>query len=47
MNNLLLVPILLPLICAALLMTASRNTATGVRLLSVASVVLLLCCEVY
>ncbi len=47
MNNLLLVPILLPLICAALLMTASRNTATGVRLLSVASVVLLLCCAVY
>ncbi len=47
MNHWLLVPILLPLICGALLMTASRSPLTLVRAVSMVSVLLLLLCAVY
>lgn len=42
MNHLLLVPVLLPLICGALLMTASRSPIKQVRALSTGSILLLL-----
>ena len=42
MNHVLLVPVLLPLICGALLMTTSRRLINQVRLISTGSMVLLL-----
>ena len=42
MNHFLLVPVLLPLICGALLMTASRSPINQVRALSTGSMLLLL-----
>src|SRR5690554_4214799 len=47
MNHWLLVPVLLPLICGALLMTSSRSPLGLVRSISAVSVVLLLLCAVY
>ncbi|MDY0248888.1 MAG: monovalent cation/H+ antiporter subunit D [Pseudomonas sp.] len=47
MNHWLLVPVLLPLICGALLMTASRSSLTLVRSISTLSVLLVLLCTVY
>lgn len=47
MNHLLLVPVLLPLMCGALLMTASRSPINQVRSLSTGSVVLLLLTTIY
>jgi multicomponent K+:H+ antiporter subunit D len=47
MNHLLLVPVLLPLICGALLMMASRSPLGLVRSLSTLSVLLLLACAIY
>ena len=47
MNHLLLAPILVPLICGALLMTASRSPLKLVRSLSVGSVLLILVSAVY
>lgn len=37
MNNLLLVPVLLPLVCGALLMMAARGSMAMVRLISISS----------
>lgn len=42
MNNLLLVPVLLPLLCGALLMTVSRQPSCWVRVASTVSVLLML-----
>lgn len=47
MNHWLLVPVLLPLICGALLMTASRSSLNLVRTISTVSVLLLLLCALY
>ncbi len=47
MNHWLLIPVLLPLICGALLMTASRSPLRLVRSISLSSVVALLLCAVY
>jgi len=47
MNHMLLVPILLPLICGALLMMTSRSPIGLVRLISTASSLLLLACALY
>ncbi|MDY7218826.1 monovalent cation/H+ antiporter subunit D [Denitrificimonas sp. JX-1] len=47
MNHLLLVPVLLPLICGALLMTTSRSPINQVRLISCGSVLLLFLAALY
>ncbi len=47
MNNLLLVPVLLPLVCGALLMMAARGSMAMVRLISISSILLLLLCSLY
>lgn len=47
MNHVLLVPVLLPLICGALLMMASRSPLNVVRLVSTSSMLLLLLCAMY
>lgn len=47
MNNLLLVPVLLPLLCGALLMMVSRQPSGLVRVFSTTSVLLMLLCSVY
>lgn len=47
MNNLLLLPILLPLICGAVLMTVSRTPSSWVRLFSTGSVLLILLSALY
>ena len=47
MNHMLLVPILLPLICGALLMTLSRRSLRLARAMSTGSVLLLLICALY
>ena len=47
MNNLLLVPVLLPLLCGALLMMVARQPSGLVRVFSTASVLLMLLCSVY
>ena len=47
MNHLLLVPVLLPLTCGALLMMASRSPLSLVRLISTSSMLLMLLCALY
>jgi len=47
MNHWLIAPILLPLLCGAMLMTASRSPVRLVRILSASSVFLLLLCAIY
>src|SRR5699024_1658048 len=47
MNHMLLVPVLLPLICGALLMTTARSPIKQVRFISVSSIVLLLLSTCY
>lgn len=47
MNHWLLVPVLLPLMCGALLMTSSRSPLSLTRSVSAVSVVVLLLCAVY
>lgn len=47
MNHWLVAPVLLPLLCGAMLMTSSRSPVQLVRFLSASSVFLLLLCAVY